>query len=125
MKVLKISDLLAHEKVDDAHLSNLCKQISSDRVLKKPILVDENTNIVLDGHHRLEALRVLGYTKIPAQTVDYLGPEVAVESMRDGYEVNKKKVIAAGKTSKLFPPKTSRHLYDRGSVVNMPLNRLK
>ena len=64
--IVEIDKLKEHEEVNREHSERLKNEILSEGVLKKSIAVDRNTNVVLDGHHRLRALKELGYTKIPA-----------------------------------------------------------
>ena len=63
-KIVEIDKLKEHEKVFKYHYEDLKKEIVSDGVLKKAIAVDENTNIILDGHHRAKVLKELGFTRI-------------------------------------------------------------
>ncbi len=71
IELIEITKLKEHEEVDSRHLKELKEEIKSNGLLKKAILVDSNTNIILDGHHRLHALKKLGYSKIPVVFVDY------------------------------------------------------
>jgi len=109
-EIISISDLKEHEKTHTKYLEKLQKQIFEDGVLKLPILVDKETMVVLDGHHRLNSLRKLGFSKIAVVFIDYISPEIVVSSWRKGYEINKKDVLTAGLTDNKFPHKTSRHL---------------
>jgi hypothetical protein len=88
------------------------KEIKSDGVLKRPIVVDRDTYIVLDGEHRLRALKEMGYNKIPVVFVDYYSPKIIVLSWRKGEKINKESVILAGLTRKKLPPKTSKHMVE-------------
>lgn len=72
MELVKISELKIHEEIDPMHLEELKKEIITEGFIKDPIIVDRNSNIVLDGHHRLTILKLLGYSKIPVYYVDYL-----------------------------------------------------
>ncbi len=83
--------------------------ISVDGVLKYPILVDSKTMVILDGHHRVEALKLLGCSLVPAILVDYDDSCVSVSSWRPGVVVTKEMVRASGLLGLLMPPKTSRH----------------
>jgi len=110
VRILEVTNLREHEGIDKEHLDNLKKQISSDGILKMPIAADKNTLVILDGHHRLHALKELGCTKIPVVLVDYQVPEIRVQGWRKGENVTKNAVLAAGLTGNKLPPKTSRHL---------------
>lgn len=123
---IPLKELKEHEHVNEAHLLNLMKEIINDRILKKPIIVDVNTLIILDGHHRYAVLQLLGAEVIPAYLVDYNSEKVRVDSWRKGWKVTKELVLKAGLTGKKLPFKTSRHTLDGIKVpdVNVPLEKL-
>ncbi|MDM7275014.1 MAG: ParB N-terminal domain-containing protein [Thermoprotei archaeon] len=103
----------------------LLHSISFDGLLKYPILVDSKTMIVLDGHHRVEALKLLGCSLIPAILVDYDDSCVSVSSWRPGVVVTKGMVRASGLSGLPMPPKTSKHrVCFEIPRVDMSLDRL-
>ncbi len=65
-KLIKVSQVKPHERIIKAHFKKLKREILADKVLKRPIIVDLNTIIVLDGHHRLNVLSQLRYKFVPA-----------------------------------------------------------
>jgi len=108
--ILKIDELKEHEDIRPAYLEELKNQIMLDGILKMPIAVDEETYVILDGHHRLQALKRLGCTKIPVVLVDYQSPEIKVLAQREGETITKEMVIHMGLSGKKMLPKTSRHM---------------
>ncbi len=110
LALLPISTLRPHEMVIEDRVRRLVEDLLRTWVLRRPILVDDSTYIVLDGHHRLEALRRIGARMIAAVLVDYDGDYVEVDSWRLGIHVDKDMVRMAGLTGKLLPPRTSRHI---------------
>ena len=133
--LLKLKELREHEEIESVYLEKIKRQIQNDGILKKPIVVDKNTKIILDGHFRFNALKQLGYFKIPVLSVDYNSPDILVTAWRDGEIVTKKHVIIAGLTGKKLPPKTSKHMFNSSNhkihiskivkKVNVPLEELK
>jgi hypothetical protein len=107
---LWLKDLKEHEEIKPVYLEKLREQIRKDGILKKPIIVDKGTRIILDGHHRYRSLKELGCSKIPAILVDYTSSEIIVIPWRDNDIVTKEDVKKAGLTGKKLPPKTSRHM---------------
>jgi ParB-like chromosome segregation protein Spo0J len=101
--------LKPHEDVVEGRVRELADQILLDGFIRYPILVDSKTLVVLDGHHRLVAAKLLGLRFIPAILVDYDGDCVSVSSWRDGVTVTKDMVRGHGLKGNLMPPKTSRH----------------
>ncbi len=71
LKVIDINLLKTHEEVDKDHVREIKQALVKDGVQIEPILVENKHNIILDGHHRVEALKDLGYSKILAYVVDY------------------------------------------------------
>ncbi len=107
--VVPINSLKSHEQIIEDHVRELMDDIKKRGILIKPILVDAKTMIILDGHHRVEALRRLGRQFIPAVLVDYDDECVTVSSWRPYWKVSKDLVRRAGLSGCLLPPKTSRH----------------
>jgi len=133
--LLRLEELKEHEQIEPIYLEKMKKQIQHDGILKKPIIVDKNTKIILDGHFRFNALKQLGYTRIPIFSVDYNSSNIMVTAWRDGEIVTKEDVIIAGLTGKKLPPKTSKHMLNSSNYkihiskivkkINVPLEELK
>lgn len=71
IKFIQHNLLKQHEKINTNHLKLLLNQIKHDGILNHPIIVDKNTLIILDGHHRFNVLKKLGLSIIPVYFVDY------------------------------------------------------
>ncbi|TMA06452.1 MAG: hypothetical protein E6J94_07025, partial [Methanobacteriota archaeon] len=69
--VVELGRLRGHERIRPALLEELSEQIRREGVLKRPSLVADRDFVILDGHDRAEALRKLGYVRIPGYLVDY------------------------------------------------------
>ena len=78
--ILDIDLLLLQEGVIPELLDQLTAQIESDRCLNHPIIVDSESYLVLDGVHRVTALKKLKCTRIPACLVDYKNPAIEIFS---------------------------------------------
>ena len=48
------------------------KEIVEDGFQRDPIIVDKESGVVLDGHHRRNILKTLGYSKISSHQVQYM-----------------------------------------------------
>jgi hypothetical protein len=68
--------LKLHEQIIPEFLKKLEESIVSEKVVKDPVMVDEKTLVVLDGMHRVAALRELGYSYIPCCLIEYKLPTV-------------------------------------------------
>lgn len=110
-KIYLISNqkLKPHEQIRKHYLIKLARQIGRDGLIKKPIIVDRKTMVILDGHHRFNSSKILGWQSIPAFLVNYHSRKITVGSWRKNLIVTKTQVLQAGLTGKLLKPKTSRH----------------
>jgi hypothetical protein len=132
---IKIEELKEHEEIRPDYLEELKNEIVLDGILKMPIAVDKNHYIILDGHHRLHALKKIGCKKIPAILIDYRSPEVSVIPWREGENITKDMIIHTALTGGRMPPKTSKHMIMvegelkhisiLETVINIPLENLK
>ena len=132
---IRIEELREHEEIRPDYLEELKNEILSDGMLKMPIAVDRSTYIILDGHHRLHALKKIGCKKIPVILVDYQSPEIEVIPWREGEKITKKMIIDTALTGKRMAPKTSKHMIRvegelkhisiLETVINIPLDELK
>lgn len=110
LRLMPLSLLKPHESIDLKTLDSLVKSIKTDGFLKKAIAVDRNTHVILDGHHRVKALEIIGCSKVPCLLIDYSSPQIVVFSWSGDKELPKNLVIKAGLNGELLPPKTSKHM---------------
>ncbi len=111
LRELPLNLLKAHEATEEASLQEVINALKEDRTLKEPIIVDAKTLVILDGHHRYEACRRLGFERIPCVLVDYDSERVEVLPRRSDIPVSKAEVIRRGLSGALYPPKTTKHLF--------------
>jgi len=74
--ILDIDSLHFHEETIPELLKQLTQSIKADGYVKHPIIVDKESLVVLDGVHRVAALKKLGIKRIPATLVDYKNPRI-------------------------------------------------
>jgi len=108
VRIVPIAQLKGHEMPDERRVGELEADMRRKGKLLKPIVVDKETGVILDGHCRCDALRRLGCSKIAARFVDYSSDEIGVEGW-NGRKVTKSEVIKAGLRGNLMMPKSSRH----------------
>jgi len=125
ISIIKNNLIKQHERIRKNHLRELFDQIKHDGFISDPIIVDKNTMVLLDGHHRFNAIKLLGLTASPVYLVDYKSRKIQVTSWRGGEKVTKKIVIRAGLSGKLLRPKTSRHsIPEKPTGLRIPLSKL-
>src|SRR5664280_2827873 len=59
--LVPISALRQHEQILNENLMRVQRDLVRDGMVKDPIIVDQRTMIILDGHHRYNALKRMGY----------------------------------------------------------------
>jgi len=132
--LVEMTRLIGHEEIMEDYLEKLKNIIEYDGVLKKPIVVDKSTNIIIDGHHRLEALKRLGCSRIPVYFVNYKSRVIKIETWNGSEPVTKDMVIKTALNGGRFPPKTTRHMIKASNNwvhishiqkdINIPLRKL-
>ena len=108
--LLPPDDLHPHERTVPEKVAELARALEHDGAIIRPVVVDEETLVVLDGHHRLAALRKLGCRQVPVILVDYSDPSIVVATWREG-EVppTKEAVLLRALAGDVFEPKSTRH----------------
>ena len=124
--LIPLNDLKPHESIIEERVRYLIEDLVKRGVLVRPILVDSRTLVILDGHHRVEALKRLGKRLIPGVLADYDNDAcITVDSWREGLRVTKGEVRERGLKGYLYPPRTSRHKpHFEIPDVNVPLTEL-
>ncbi|MFQ5837726.1 MAG: ParB N-terminal domain-containing protein [Thermoplasmata archaeon] len=104
--------LRPHESLIPELLKETTEGIKRDGYVRTPILVENRHHIILDGHHRYQALLDLGCKRIPAYLVDYFDEGIRVETWPGAVvdHITKEEVVEAALRGHLFPPKTTRHI---------------
>lgn len=132
---LSIDELREHEEIRPDYLEALKNEILADGILKMPICIDAKTCIILDGHHRLQALKRLGCKKIPCIQVDYQSENIRVVPWREGETITKETIIGTALSGQKMSSKTSKHMIMLNGdwthisaiemMINVPLEKLK
>ncbi len=116
--IVGTSLLTPHEDVVRDHVDLVEGDISRSGYVKFPLVVDVRTFIVLDGHHRLEALRELGIRYAPVFFVDYAESYVEVYPFKKEIPVSKVSVVTKALIERsLYPHKTTRHVYHGVTIL--------
>ena len=113
--------LKQHEEVEPARLRRVVRAMKSAGLLRKALAADEKTLVLLDGTHRLAALRRLGCTSVPVLLFDYMSDEIVVKPGARKVAYSKEAVLEAGLSEKKLPPKSTRHMIRRkdGSLMHI------
>ena len=119
--LVPLRDLKTHEAAEPDRVLRVMRQMQSTGVVKKAIVVDSKSMVVLDGVHRLSALEMLGCLRVPAWLIDYSSDEVVVLSRDRKSQIPKDAVVRAATYGPKFPPKTTRHMVkgEDGTLVHI------
>jgi len=112
LRLVPADRLRPHEEVSAAAVAALARTLSSEGFVRRAIVADETTLVVLDGHHRLHALRSLGCRRVPVLLVDYLRSPIELSTWRKNERApTKEEVLEHGLKAALYPEKTTRHRF--------------
>ncbi|MCX6761302.1 MAG: ParB N-terminal domain-containing protein [Candidatus Moranbacteria bacterium] len=126
IKLILISKLKPHEEIIPENLEKVKNKIRKNGYLINPVIVDQKNLVILDGHHRVRALELLGYKKIPAYLVDYYAKEIKVLQRRPEIPISKKIIVEKALNGGVFPCKTTKHLIPKRPMrLNIPLENLE
>ena len=124
MKLIRV-ELLKHiEGYSKKRAETMKMKIIKDNLWRKPICIERNHYLVLDGQHRLEAAKELELMYIPCELFDY--EDVEVWSLRPNHKVDRKLVIEKTLRGDIYPYKTAKHRFPvEIKECNLPLDCLK
>ena len=109
--LIPIEELTPHERVDPAKVRHLAAELAREGVFEEPVVVARGSNVILNGHHRVAALRSLGADRVPAWCVDYGSEAVALDRWTPGPPISKEEVVRRAAEGRLFPIRTTRHTF--------------
>jgi L-serine kinase (ADP) len=108
--LVPLSELREHEEVEPAAVRALADRIRAEGVVRDPIWIARGSGVILNGHHRFQALSALGAVRAPAWVFDYDDPSVELERWSPGPPVTKAHVLERAVAGVRFPPKTTKHV---------------
>jgi hypothetical protein len=88
--LIDIDLLRPHEQIDPIRLHEIKKQLIKDGIQREPIIIDRDNLIVLDGHHRIRALKDLGYSKVVAHKINYSDNDLILKTWHPAIKGSKK-----------------------------------
>jgi hypothetical protein len=78
IRCLDLEDVHIHEEIVPEMLERLAESIENDKVLKHPVIVDAASHVVLDGMHRVAAMKMIGCVRIACCLVDYMDKRIKI-----------------------------------------------
>ena len=103
----------------------LVEKILAEGVWTKPVALDAEHDLVLDGQHRMETAKRLGLKWVPA--IRYVYADVEVWSLRPAHQFDWQTVTERALADKPYPYKTVKHRFPEGGLpeIAIPLAELR
>ena len=76
--LIDLNDLKPHEEIIEQLVTELAKNIRDQNEVRDPLIVDQQSLVILDGMHRYNALKILGCRRAPACLVEYDDQRIGV-----------------------------------------------
>ncbi|MBJ9661323.1 ParB N-terminal domain-containing protein [Burkholderia gladioli] len=113
------------EEILASRFREVSERLFAAGVWQEPILVEQASLVVMDGHHRRAFALANGFARVPCVLLSYA--EVSVESRREDQCVTPHEVIARGLEGRLYPAKSTRHIIPGSARISchFPLERLR
>lgn len=80
IRLVDLTVLHLHEQIIPELLKKIQRSLSREGVMRDPVIVDCASLVVLDGVHRVAALRKMGCLRALACMVDYANPAIEVKA---------------------------------------------
>ena len=108
-KSLLHNELIPHEKVSNRGINQLNNYIGNihPEIILPSILICNKTNVIIDGHHRFHALKLLEVDLIPVSLIDYNSDLILTNKKNS---LSKEEIINSAKDNNILPPRTSKHV---------------
>lgn len=125
--IKELSELIPSEKISEESANNLYEEIFKSQVWKHPVLIDVNTNVILDGHHRFSVAKKLQLKYIPCILVDFNSSIISVTSWKTREKLCKSMILDRALSGDLFDYKTTKNVLhtDMDFKSSIPLDMLK
>lgn len=125
--LLPLRQLVEHEHINAKRAEDVLQQMRTSHLIDYPLLIETDSSIILDGHHRYNALFQMGCELAPCVLVDINDDALQLQARREDVPVSKSKFISRVlSANQLFPEKTTRFTIEPNlSAVNLSLDRLE
>jgi cysteine synthase/O-phosphoserine sulfhydrylase/cystathionine beta-synthase len=122
VELVDLKSLRPAEYMDLKEVLALYAEILKTGMVSRPILVDRESYVILDGHDLFYSLDMLSAAKVPVVKIDL--SSVKVRSLQHGLKpVAKEKIVEAGIKGPKLPPKSFRVLVEIPQI-SIPLKDL-
>ncbi|MBU2708563.1 ParB N-terminal domain-containing protein [Zooshikella marina] len=125
IKLINVNKIIATEHHCKEHAYKLSQIIKVESVWTDPLIIEKNKFFVMDGHHRLAAAQLLGFSYIPCILLEYSDTRLSVSSWRPEFEITESLINQYVQKQALLPYKTTRHtLNPKPKKIKITINEL-
>ncbi|MGI0118731.1 ParB N-terminal domain-containing protein [Zooshikella sp. RANM57] len=125
IKLINVNKIIATEYHCKEHAYKLSQIIKIESIWTDPLIIEKNKYFVMDGHHRLAAAQLLGFSYVPCILLEYSDPRLSVSSWRSEVEVTESLINQYVQKKSLLPYKTTRHtLNPKPGKIKITINEL-
>lgn len=107
ISLISIEKLKPIEDFIKERADQLFDTISKNEYWIKPIVIESEHHLILDGHHRFDVAKRMGLTRIPVVIVNY--KDIEIWSLRSEEEVTHELVVSRALNDAIYPNKTVKH----------------
>lgn len=107
LTLLRPEQLFPTEEFIEARVQGVSREIQALGCWRYPLLVEQDTHVIMDGHHRREFALRCALSWVPCLLLDY--SSVALASRRPEFSLSPADVIARGLRRHPYPAKTTHH----------------
>ena len=116
---IPLDKIKSHEEYIPERKNKLLEYLNGNDYFVLPsMIVDVDTFVILDGHHRLNILKDIGKTEEYVLLVNYKSNAIIAHETDS---ITKNEIINAGVTGKLLAPKSSKHIFMDSDNIKRPL----
>lgn len=125
IKLISPLKLIHIEDFSNSRVEWLREKILKEGIWTRPVAVDKDNYLVMDGQHRMEVALQLSLKLIPVVFFSY--KEIDISSLRLEFEFDWKMVVERALNKNPYPYKTVHHNFPDGSLpdCNFLLEELK
>ncbi|BBH54266.1 ParB N-terminal domain-containing protein [Fluviispira sanaruensis] len=111
LEFIEVEKLIPHENFDYDAIILLISKISKDGFWRSPVVIDKKTQIIMDGHHRVEVAKRMGVKNIPCYLMNYGEKYIDVLNWHTNEKFDVNSIFETVRVGKKFPVKTTRHIF--------------
>ncbi|MCC9621397.1 hypothetical protein LPB41_06785 [Thalassospira sp. MA62] len=108
--LVEVNELRPSEKCNEGRSRSLHRKIQAEGIWNYPILIEDGTGIIMDGHHRFAVAKSMALSYVPCVKLSYESPALKVYSWSNNKPFDIAKIREAALQGELLEFKTTRHL---------------